>query len=60
MALGLLANEERGRSYRWSIKEEPDKGENIGESLLTAVADDIRVSVTHNKVELVIEKHLNA
>ena len=60
MALGMLANEERGRSYRWSIKEEPDKGENIGESLLTAVADDIRVSVTRNRVELVIEKHLNA
>ena len=60
MAMGLLTGEEHGRSYRWSIKEEPDKGENIGESLLTAVADDIRVSVTRNKVELVIEKHLNA
>lgn len=58
MAIGIVSNADRDKSYKWSLSENPVSEDEIGESLLAAVADDVRVSVTREKVELVVEKHL--
>ena len=59
MIIGIKSTEERDKSYKWSLSDNEYSTDNLGESLISAVADDVRVSVTRNKVELVIEKHLN-
>ena len=59
MIIGIKSTEERDKSYKWSLSDNENNTDNLGESLISAMADDVRVSVTRNKVELVIEKHLN-
>ncbi len=54
--LGIAASQDRDKSYKWSMAEDSINEDEIGESLLAAVADDIRVSVTKEKVELIVEK----
>lgn len=44
---------EAGDGYEWSLSES-GQSDDYGESILTAVADDIKVSVTKEQVELVI------
>ena len=58
MAIGIISNTDRDKSYKWSLSENPISEDEIGESLLAAVADDVRVSATREKVELVVEKQL--
>ena len=59
MIIGIKSTEEHDKSYKWSLSDNENNTDNLGESLISAMADDVRVSVTRNKVELVIEKHLN-
>ena len=42
--------------YEWSYKESRPTSPEIGESILVALADDIKVSVTKTHVELVVVK----
>ncbi|MBR4719834.1 MAG: mechanosensitive ion channel [Lachnospiraceae bacterium] len=42
--------------YEWSLKESGPDDSGIGESILAAIADDIKVSVAKDKVELVVVK----
>lgn len=44
---------ETGDGYEWSLSES-GQSDDYGESILTAVADDIKVSVTREQVDLVI------
>ena len=44
--------------YEWSLTDSGQKNE-IGESILASMADDIKVSVTKEHVELVVVKSVN-
>ena len=64
MATGIRSNTESGsdaasesgdNDFEWSIHDEPDAAQ-IGESILAALADDIKVNVTREKVELLVIK----
>ena len=59
MITGLGSNADdssRGEQFEWSLhNDEPNVGQ-IGESILIAIADDIKVSVTKENVELLIIK----
>ena len=59
MLTGLGSNSDtssRGEQFEWSLhNDEPNVGQ-IGESILIAIADDIKVSVTKENVELLIIK----
>lgn len=47
--------------YEWSLQSSgQDEDSEIGESILASIADDIRVSVTRDKVELVVVKSVQA
>lgn len=46
--------------YEWSIHDNPDDPDSIGESILAAIADDIKVSVTKDRVELIVLKSTHA
>ncbi len=43
-------------SYEWNLSEETVSAEQIGEFILAAIADDIKVSVRKDKVELLVIK----
>ena len=47
-------------NYEWSIHDNPDDPDSIGESILAAIADDIKVSVTKDRVELIVLKSTHA
>jgi hypothetical protein len=52
-----LAEDNRLRNSRvWSLSNGDFSRQEIGESILTALADDIRVSVTADKVEFIVIK----
>ena len=42
--------------YEWSIRDNSLEESSIGESILLALADDIKVSVTRDTVDLVVIK----
>lgn len=46
------------QDFVWSIHDEPDAAQ-IGESILVGLADDIKVSVTREKVELLVIKSVS-
>ena len=47
------------RDYEWSLRENEMTEDDIAESILVAVADDIKVSVTKENVELVVVKSVD-
>ena len=49
-------NEGNDTDYECSVIEDRSDSDNIGESILASIADDIKVSVTKERVELVIIK----
>ncbi len=56
MTTGIRNNsDDRSQDFEWSIHDEPNAVQ-IGESILVALADDIKVSVTREKVELLVIK----
>jgi len=60
MATGLISSNSPGSKdsgFEWSILDEPNAAQ-IGESLLMALADDIKVTVTRETVTLVVIKTL--
>ncbi|MCR5590109.1 MAG: mechanosensitive ion channel family protein [Lachnospiraceae bacterium] len=59
---GLKSSEDsRGsKDYEWSLRENEQTEDDIAESILVAVADDIKVSVTKENVELVVVKSVEA
>ena len=62
MAVGIktASNTERENDYEWSFKDSGQDESNIGESILAAISDDIKVSVTKDKVELVVIKSVGS
>ena len=44
------------KDYEWSIKDDKLNEDELSESILAAMASDIKVSVTRQKVELVVIK----
>ncbi|MCR5355790.1 MAG: hypothetical protein K6E63_00150, partial [Lachnospiraceae bacterium] len=50
-------NDQTGRNdYRWALSENGINEDEIGESILTSIASDIKVSVTKEKVEFLVIK----
>ncbi len=49
-------SEEDKKKFNWALSENRINEEEIGESILTAIASDIRVSVTKDKVEFLVIK----
>ena len=45
-----------GSGYEWSLRESGQEEDGYGESILTSLADDVKVSVTKEKVELIVVK----
>ena len=50
------AGSENGAGYEWSLRDNEIGDDEIGESILNALADNIKVSVTKTHVELVVIK----
>ncbi len=50
-----ISSGDRGQDFEWSMNEEPNAAQ-IGESILVALADDIKVNVTREKVEILVIK----
>ena len=58
MATGIRGNTgDKSQDYVWSIHDEPNAVQ-IGESILVGMADDIKVNVTHEKVEMLVIKQV--
>ncbi len=60
--MGLKRPPEKGKgknSFTWQLSEAGVDEEEIGKSILGAVASDVRVSVTTERVELIISKTLD-
>ncbi len=53
-------SENKEADYVWSIREHEEEADNIGESILAAIADDIKVSVTKDRVDLMVIKSTGA
>ncbi len=58
MGLKWSSGKEKGSkpAYEWKLSESGTSEEEIGKSILGAVADDIRLSVKNNRVELIVSK----
>ena len=53
---GILNNsDDKAQDFEWSIHDEPNTVQ-IGESILVSLADDIKVNVTREKVEILVVK----
>ena len=53
---GILNNsDDKAQDFEWSIHDEPNTVQ-IGESILVSLADDIKVNVTRDKVEILVVK----
>ena len=62
MVAGIMTTAEEGREagYEWSLQENGRDEDDIGESILTSIADDVKVSVTKEMVELIVIKSVQA
>ncbi len=47
----------RDQDFEWSLNDEPNSVQ-IGESILVALADDIKVKITHEKVEMLVVRSI--
>ncbi|MCR5407436.1 MAG: mechanosensitive ion channel family protein [Lachnospiraceae bacterium] len=58
MLAGIKTASEDGpdSGYEWSLRESGQEEDGYGESILTSLADDVKVSVTKEKVELIVVK----
>ena len=59
--MGLKRPAGRGKdrdSYEWHLSDTAVSEEEIGQSILGAMASDIRVSVTSERVELTVSKSI--
>ena len=59
MVVGLKTTDgvdSKNEEYEWSLRENEGQNDDISESILASLADDIKVSVTRDLVELVIIK----
>lgn len=59
MIVGIKSASEDGHEsdYEWSLRDNSrDEDDDLGESILDSLSDDIKVSVTKDKVELVVIK----
>ncbi len=56
MVAGIKSTDSQNgpEEYEWSLIESGGAGDDLGESILSAVADDIKVSVTKEQVDLII------
>lgn len=52
--------EDHDGGYEWSLHENGREEDDIGESILTSIADDVKVSVTKEAVELIVVKSVQA
>lgn len=52
----------KGRSYTWSLREFESTGDTslLGESILSSMANDVKVKVTKKSVELIVIKKIEA
>ena len=50
------SNNGERKAYKWALSDNRINEDEIGESILTAIASDIRVSVTKDKVEFLVIK----
>ncbi len=58
MATGIInRSSNQSEEFEWSLNDEPNAAQ-IGESILVALADDIKVNVTREKVEMLVIKSL--
>ena len=62
MVAGIMTATEEGHvgDYEWSLHENDQGEDDYGESILTSIADDVKVSVTKEKVELIVVKSVQA
>lgn len=62
MVAGIKTAAEEGHEgdYEWSLHENSQEEDDFGESILTSIADDVKVSVTKEKVELIVIKSVQA
>lgn len=62
MVVGITATADstREEEYEWSLHEGSQNTDDIGESILAAIADDVKVSVTRDTVELIVVKSVQA
>ena len=62
MVAGIMTAAEEGHDgdYEWSLHENGQGEDDYGESILTSIADDVKVSVTKEKVELIVVKSVQA
>lgn len=62
MVAGIKTASEEGHDgdYEWSLHESGQDEDDFGESILTSIADDVKVSVTKEKVELIVVKSVQA
>ncbi len=58
--LDVQKDNENGGSYEWTMSENPFNEDEIGESILVALADDIRVSVKGERIGFVVIKKVKA
>lgn len=60
MGTGKLAGSLDGGNERleWTLKEDPEIKANIGETILTSIANDIKVSIDNERVELTIIREI--
>ena len=60
MGSGMLSDNasEGNEKLEWTLKEDPEIKANIEETLLTSIATDIKVSISKERVELVIIREI--
>ena len=53
-------DKDKDKAYKWSLSQDKIDVSQIGQSILVAEADDVKVSVTRDKVEMIVIKNISA
>ena len=51
-------SDDTNEKLEWTLKSDPDMKANIGETLLTSIASDIKVSISKERVELILIREI--
>ena len=52
-------DKDKDKAYKWSLSQDKIDVSQIGQSILVAEADDVKVSVTRDKVEMIVIKNIS-